>query len=80
MESMMSQQGQRRSKMVDQIKGMVDFENSFTRITMSSGTQLELFDQIEEIENETREAFEHFTTNISALKVNLPSSVLFRRS
>jgi len=80
----MSQQVYKRVRMVDKIRGMVDFENNFTRIsvskTVSKADPLELFDQMEEIENESREAFEHFATNVSSLKINLPSSVLFRRS
>ncbi len=76
----MSQRVYKRVRMVDQIQGMVDFENTFTRIAIAKGDHLELFDQMEEIENETREAFEHFSTNVSSLKVSLPSSVLFRRS
>ena len=75
MESTMSNHSAgRKPRLLDRIRMVVDYENSRTQIAFKNTGELERIESVEP------DGFDDFHTNVSTIKVALPSSVLFRRS
>ncbi len=64
----------RKQKLLERIRWVVDYENSRTQVSFKSDTGLQKIEAVEP------DGFSDFHTNVSTVRVGLPSSVLFRRS